>query len=556
MLIKYLAKKWPYLASYLLLVVITPIVNANSTFLYGDMMDYVGAGDVSAFLRTLWTFLLLFFLHGALLFLVQTLRIRLISFCRRDLKQDMFEKIMRTGNTFFAKPDSGLHIAAFTNDITILETKFFEAALELIEAIMTISTAMVALIHLNARMARIIVYGEVLSLVLCYLIRNYSMAKNKEYISALALFTQRIKDYFTSFQTIANYSVEQQVKQRFSHMNQDVEETKDNADMALAFVDTLTRICNSMIKFMIVTAGVVLMMRGHMTMGLVYAAYRLTDQLVAPMHTLLGKLNSISSVKSIVIRIRKISEAAESEQQEHIRLKEPAVIEMDRLDVNIGGKQILNGLTYTFEPGKKYLLIGRNGAGKSTMLRLLKRSMDDYNGAIRINGRELREYSYRSLANIVSYINESVSLVCDTVRQNITLYRDIPEERIQEVIRQVGLHVDLDRVIRDGERNLSSGETRRIEIARSLINRADIIIYDEAISTLDIPTAHAIEKTLLELPDQTLLFVSHNFSSQLIDQYDQILLLDNGRISESGTHAELLKTSAYYQRIMEIKNGT
>lgn len=556
MLIKYLAKKWPYLAAYLVLVVITPIVNANGTFLYSDMMDYVGAGEFNAFLKTLWTFLGFFFLHGGLLFLVQTLRIRLISFCRQDLKQDMFEKIMHTGNAFFAKPDPGFHIAAFSNDITILETKYFEAWLELIEAILTMSTALVALIYLNTRMAQIIVIGEIFSLLLCYLIRNYSISKNRAYIDTLALFTQRIKDYFTSFQTIANYSVEAQIKRRFSRMNRDVEEAKDDADMALSFVDTLTRVCNSMIKFMIVTAGVVLMMRGHMTMGLVYTAYRFTDQLIAPMHTLLGKTNSITSVKSIVNRIRNLSSASESEQQEPILLEEPAVIEMNRVNVNIGGKQILNDLTYTFEPGKKYLLIGRNGAGKSTMLRLLKRSMEDYGGSIRINGRELQEYSYHSLANIVSYINESVSLICDTVRQNITLYRDIPEERVQEVVRQVGLTVDLDRVVRDGERNLSSGETRRIEIARSLINRADVIIYDEAISTLDIPTAHTIEKTLLELPDQTLLFVSHNFSSQMIDRYDQILLLDNGRICESGTHAELLKTSAYYRRIMEIKNGT
>ena len=101
MLIKYLAKKWPYLAAYLVLVVITPIVNANGTFLYSDMMDYVGAGEFNAFLKTLWTFLGFFFLHGGLLFLVQTLRIRLISFCLQDLKQDMFEKIMHTDNAFF-----------------------------------------------------------------------------------------------------------------------------------------------------------------------------------------------------------------------------------------------------------------------------------------------------------------------------------------------------------------------------------------------------------------------------------------------------------------------
>ena len=556
MLVKYLIKRWPLVAVYLIVTVIAPIVNANAAFVSGEMMDYAGAGDVSSFFHSLGIFVIYFLVHGGLLFLIQSVRIKIISCCRRDLKQDMFRQIMSVDNTFFSKPDSGFHIAAFSNDITILESKYFEAWLEAIEAVLSLVTALSALLLLNQVMAIIIIVGEVFSLILCFLVRRYSIFRNKVYIEKLAHFTQRIKDYFSSFQMIRNYSVENQIKRRFSRMNRDVEDSKDAADMSLSFVNTLTMVCNSMLKFMLCAIGIILMINGNVTIGIVYSSYRFTDQVVGPMHSLITKINSIESVKSIASRIKHISNASHNEQnQEDVVLDAPATIELDNIGVNVDGKHILDGITYTYEPGKKYLIIGRNGAGKSTLLRLLKRSQEDFEGAIRINGKDIHSFSYSSLANIVSYINESVSLICDTVRQNITLYRDIPEEQLQAVVKQVGLKVNLDRVVRDGERNLSSGETRRIEIARSLINRASVIIYDEAISTLDIQTAYSIEQTLLSLKDQTVLFVSHNFSSQLIDQYDQIILLDEGKICGSGTHAQLMETSAYYRNIMRIKNG-
>lgn len=556
MLVKYLIKRWPLVAVYLVVTVLAPIVNANAALISGEMMDLAGAGDVSGFFRSLGIFAIYFLVHGGLLFIIQSIRIKIISCCRRDLKQDMFRQIMSADNAFFSKPDSGFHIAAFSNDITILESKYFEAWLEAIEAVLSLVTALSALLLLNKVMAVIIVVGEVFSLVLCFLVRRHSMFRNKVYIEKLANFTQRIKDYFTSFQMIRNYSVENQIKQHFSRMNRDVEDSKDAADMSLSFVNTLTMVCNSMLKFMLCAIGVILMIKGDITIGIVYSSYRFTDQVVGPMHSLITKINSIESVKSIVSRIKHISNASRNEQkQENVILDVPATIELDNVGVNIDGKHVLDGTTYTFEPGKKYLIIGRNGAGKSTLLRLLKRSQEDFEGAIRINGKDIRSFSYSSLANIVSYINESVSLICDTVRQNITLYRDIPEDQLQDVVKQVGLKVNLDRVVRDGERNLSSGETRRVEIARSLINRASVIIYDEAISTLDIQTAYSIEKTLLSLKEQTVLFVSHNFSSQLIDQYDQIILLDEGKICGSGTHAQLMETNQYYRNIMSIKNG-
>lgn len=537
-------------------VVAAPIVNVRAAMISGTMLDHASNGEYQLFIKTLLIFMVFFVIHGALLFLIHAIRAKLVSVCRRDLRQDMFRQMMSTNNAFFDKPDPGFHIAAFSNDITILESRFFMAWLEMIDGILAIAAVITGILTLHFQMACIIIVGHLVGVLACFLARHYSVEKNKIYIDKLAAFTQKIKDYFSAFPMIVNYSVESHIKKRFNAINDDTEAAKEDADMALAFVNRLGNMCIPLIKFVMVGYGLTLVMRGELTMGLIFTAYQFSDQLVAPMNTVIDRINSIRAVQSIVKRIKRIAMASEKEKgQKDLQVEQPVVLKLNNVSMDMGGVPILKGVTYTFEPGKKYLIIGKNGSGKSTLLKLLKRSTEEYTGSITINGNELRGFSYQSLSGVISYINEAVPLICDTVRENILLYREVPEEKLQAAVKAVQLNVDLDRVIRDGDRNVSSGEIRRIEIARSLIGYASVIVVDEATSTLDIPTAFEIEKTLLSLDGRTVLFVSHNFSAQLTRQYDGIILMDDGKICDCGTHEQLFERSAYYRRIIRIKNG-
>lgn len=438
-----------------------------------------------------------------------------------------------------------------------MEYKYFDPWLQAIESILTVITAATAIFSLNLKLASVIILGEIVSIMICLLAKKYSINKNSIYFKNLALFTQKIKDYFAAFQTIHNYSVESKIREKFSLLNKMTEDSKNEADGAITFVNVLAEICNSLIKFIVVGYGVILMINGEITIGLIYAAYQFTNQIISPMYVLISDVNSIESAQSIIIRSKKLLKSTISIDDVIVdESNNSCTVELEHIGVNIGKTTILNDVSYTFLPGKKYLIIGKNGAGKSTLLRLMKKSYDKYEGNIKISGVDLKHIPYSVLSKKISYINESVSLLCDTVRQNIVLFRDVLDEDLNRVVSMVGLRVPLDRVIRDGERNLSSGETRRIEIARSLINRAEVIIYDEAISTLDVQTAYSIEKTLLSLKDQTVIFVSHNFSSRLIREYDEIILLDHGKIVDCGTHDDLIQKSSYYQNIMQIKNGS
>jgi ABC-type sugar transport system ATPase subunit len=135
--------------------------------------------------------------------------------------------------------------------------------------------------------------------------------------------------------------------------------------------------------------------------------------------------------------------------------------------------------------------------------------------------------------------------------------RAIAHERfeLEKAIQGSHIALDIDRQIGDEGRNISSGEQRRVEIARSLLKAASVIIFDEVVSTLDIETAYDIEKSALELPDKTVIFISHNFSGKLIRKYDKILVLSAGKIVASGTYDELIENSPYFQRICNIKFG-
>ena len=239
MLVKYLFKKWYLVVLYLATIIAAPIVNMYAAYRSGDMLDYATDGQYDQFVSTLLIFLIYFVVHGALLFVVQTVRTRIVSVCRRELRSDMFSHVMSADNSFFSKPDSGFHIAAFSNDITILESHYFETWLQMLEGVLSIATAIVGIFNLHTHLAIIIVGGEIFAFLVCFIVRGYAIKKNKAYIEKLAQFTQRIKDYFSSFQMIHNYSVEAQIKKRFNRMNDDTENAKDDADMSLAFVNRL-----------------------------------------------------------------------------------------------------------------------------------------------------------------------------------------------------------------------------------------------------------------------------------------------------------------------------
>lgn len=556
LLVRYFFKRWPSFILYFAAIVTAPVVHMYSTYYTADLTDYATSGQYKSLLSLIWVVFAFFLLHGLCLYVISLVRAYLIRCAREDMKKDMFCHLMTKTNGSFSDNDTGRYIASFSNDISLLEYKFFGPCLDILQSLFSAATAAAAIIYLNHKLAAAIICCEMISVTVCFVVRRLPIRLNREYIDTLASFTQKIKDFSSAFRSIVNFNAEHRIFGKYQEINKETEVKKTAADMSLSFANTLAGICHSITRFVVCGYGVVLLIHGEITYGLIYAAYSFANSLVSPLSSTIEQINSIESVQGISNRIAELAAFHTTDEIDKAEdISQCPEIRLENVRLFIGRTDVLKGVSFVFEPAKKYLVIGRNGSGKSSLLKLIKRNLDTYEGHILIDGHELRDVSYQGLARRIAYLNEAVGLACDTVRNNITLWRETNELALQDAVSTVGLKVPLDRVVRDGERNLSSGEQRRVAIARTILNHPGVIIFDEAISTIDIINAYEIEKMLLSMSDRTVIFVSHNFSSLLIDQYDEILLMDSGHIIAHGSHCDMMRTCPQYRNIIELKNG-
>lgn len=201
--------------------------------------------------------------------------------------------------------------------------------------------------------------------------------------------------------------------------------------------------------------------------------------------------------------------------------------------------------------------MGPSGSGKSTLLNLLMASHPDYTGTICYDETELREISSSNLYEMESMIQQNVFVFNATIRDNITMFRDFPEERINEAIRLSGLSALIeekgpDYLCRENGSGLSGGEKQRISIARSLLKKSRVLLVDEATASLDAETAYQVSSAILGLEGVTGIVITHALDEGLLKQYDGIFTLKNGSIVEAGTFDELIAEKGYFYSLFMI----
>ncbi len=223
-------------------------------------------------------------------------------------------------------------------------------------------------------------------------------------------------------------------------------------------------------------------------------------------------------------------------------------------------RQILHELSFEVPPGRKIAVVGPSGSGKSTLARLLFRFYDPDQGAVRIGGHDIRGISQDSLRRLIGVVPQDTVLFNDTLRYNLAYGRPgATQEEIERVVRLAHLEGFIAQLpegydTRVGERGLklSGGEKQRVAIARALLKNPAILVFDEATSSLDSGSEQAILSAIREVAaHRTALVIAHRLST--ITDADQILLLDQGRIAERGSHAELLAAGGAYARLWKLQ---
>lgn len=220
-------------------------------------------------------------------------------------------------------------------------------------------------------------------------------------------------------------------------------------------------------------------------------------------------------------------------------------------------KTVLKNISIQYEAGKSYALVGGSGSGKSTLLNLLMGSYFNYQGEIRYDGQELKQINLDSLYDLVSIIQQNVFVFDSSVRNNITMFKEFNEDRIQCVINQAGLteliaQKGMDYACGENGSGLSGGERQRISIARCLLKGSSVMLVDEATAALDSKTAVAITNSILEIEGLTRIIVTHRLEESILRKYDKIFVLQNGNLIEQGAFDELMKEKGYFYSLYMV----
>lgn len=236
-------------------------------------------------------------------------------------------------------------------------------------------------------------------------------------------------------------------------------------------------------------------------------------------------------------------------------------IEFRNVSFAYGTEEVLHDISFTMKRGQMTALVGESGSGKSTIANLLARFWDVSSGEILIKGTDIRHIPLAELMEHVSMVFQKVYLFQDTVYNNIAMGRpDASAEEVYEAARKaqcyefiMALPYGFDTIIGEGGATLSGGEAQRISIARCILKNAPIILLDEATASIDADNERYIQSAMAELcKDKTTLVIAHRLYT--VRNADQILVLENGRICESGTRSELLAHGGLYSRL-EAANG-
>ncbi len=237
-----------------------------------------------------------------------------------------------------------------------------------------------------------------------------------------------------------------------------------------------------------------------------------------------------------------------------------ADIQFDGVDFNYGEKPVLRGIHFTVKAGQLVALVGSSGSGKTTITNLLLRFYDPQSGAVLIGDTDIRQVATQDLRNQIALVTQEIILFNDTIRNNIALGRPgATDAEIEAAARFANAH---DFIMEKpagyatsiGEKgvNLSGGQRQRISIARAILRNAPILILDEATSALDTESERVVQAALEQLMQgRTTICIAHRLST--IQKADVIVVMKEGRIAETGTHAELLQRGGVYQRLYELQ---
>lgn len=561
---KYLFKFKGLLAINIVFIIAEAIVSVSFAFVLKIIIDAGVNRSMTELKKSLMitgAFVIVMFLVEALTKLFQAKFIQKTVF---ELKKDMFSSILKRDIKSFNGENTAQYISTLTNDINIVEQDYFINILGFINNVIAFTLATIAIIKINIYITMgVFIVGAITMTVPILFGKNLGRRK-KLYSDNLGVFTTKIKDIFSGFEVIKSFNIEEKISKEYDKSNYEVEKSKYKSSVLSSFVDVLSMDMGFLMFLISLAIGAYFVIKGEMTVGAMTAAVQLMNNIVNPIINISSRINKLKAVSGIEEKIVKfIGDKNEiDEGLEKLSFNDKISFKDIHFSYN-DDKKILKGLSFDIKKGGKYAIVGGSGSGKSTVLKLLLRYYDNYQGSITIDGEDNRNIRVSNLYNLVSVIQQNVFMFDSNIKDNITLFQNYSEIEIERAVRMAGLENlinslpnNIESAVGENGCNLSGGEKQRVAIARALIKNTPVLVIDEATSALDNETSYSIEKSILSLKEQTCLVITHKLMEETLKKYDGIIVIKNGKLVEMGSFDDLMMDRGYFYSLYNVAEAS
>ena len=542
----------------------------NLTKLFAPMIafmflfQYIGVlKGIESYNFTLFHYLILIIIMMILMFLVARWDyVRLYTNVYNESANsriDLAERLKKLPLSYFGKRDLADLAETIMNDMNLYETIFSHAVPHIYSTAISTGVIALMLIIYNPKLAFAALWVIPISLLIIFLSRKSQKKVVQNWIDDNRKVFDDLQEKIEQIEQIKSYNLEEQMlKDFFKKLNMSTKQKTKGEIVA----GTLTGIATAILKLGIISVAVVgvnMLIAGEINI-LVYIAFlMMTTSIYLPIEGIITFMSMIVMLDAVVGRIKEIKTMPIQEGKKNMEITN---YDIEFKDVYFGydNYSVINGVSFIAKQGEITALIGSSGSGKTTVAKLAARFWDIDRGKILIGGKDISEVDPETLLKNFSIVFQDVILFNTSIKDNIKIgKKDATDE---EIIRAAKIaRCDdfinkmpngIDTIIGENGQRLSGGERQRISIARAIIKNAPIIIFDEATANVDPENEDKLQIAMEELTrNKTVIIIAHRLKT--IKNANQILVLDNGKIVQRGTHEELIKIDGIYKNFVEAR---
>ena len=562
-ILRYLKPDLPWFILSLLFTLLSVILTLYVPILAGHAIDCIvtaGEVDFTGLTHELGLILICVLATSVLQWLTSTVNNRITFHAVRDIRNDAFEHLHTLPLSYLDGQSTGTTVSKMISDVDTFADGLLLGFSQLFSGILTIIGTLVFMLTIHPVIALVVVIVTPLSLLVARFIatRTHDMFRRQSEIRAEE--TALVDEMISGQKLVQSFGRQDMLLERFDEVNKRLQDCSLKATFFSSLTNPCTRFVNSVVYAAVALSGALTVISGGLSVGGLTSFLNYANQYTKPFNEISGVMTELQNALACAERIFGLidtpSETPDCKDTDPDRIFTGSV-DLDHISFSYrADQQLINDFSLHVEPGMKVAIVGPTGCGKTTVINLIMRFYDVRSGSIRLDGIDTKEISRSQLRKNIGMVLQDTWLFAGTIRDNIRISKpDATDEEIIAAARSAHSHSFIrklpqgyDTVIGESGGSLSQGQKQLLCITRLMLSPPPILILDEATSSIDTRTEMRIQKAFARLMNgRTSFIVAHRLST--IRNADLIIVMDKGKILETGTHDELLKLNGFYSML-------